>query len=261
MTPDPMGNYYANPAFPQSWNLYSYVMNNPVNLIDPSGLDCVYMNDIGQAVESIDHHTDQSECWSNGGYWANGTVTGASSVVTHANDNNLDIFSTDSSGNSGWTNAGVGYSQNPGQVSLTVVSSSLPGGRNPITDQQKLMVLKVAGLEAAHDMACIAIPGAGLVAGGAAFKLGQPVPGSKPFQTPGSSAGTSPASEALRDWFPQTVEGGIPTPVGGPGTGTPFRMASTTSVGGAAARYLPFVGAAAAGYEMYKMNQCLNQKP
>ena len=38
MSPDP-GNAGANPTNPQSWNMYSYVWDNPVNLTDPSGMD------------------------------------------------------------------------------------------------------------------------------------------------------------------------------------------------------------------------------
>ena len=41
MTPDPAGTAAANPANPQSWNRYTYVMDNPVTGIDPSGLLCV----------------------------------------------------------------------------------------------------------------------------------------------------------------------------------------------------------------------------
>ena len=37
MSPDP-SNIGANPANPQSWNMYSYGLNNPLRLTDPSGL-------------------------------------------------------------------------------------------------------------------------------------------------------------------------------------------------------------------------------
>jgi RHS repeat-associated protein len=39
LSPDPLGNFVADPTNPQSWNLYSYVWNSPLALIDPSGLD------------------------------------------------------------------------------------------------------------------------------------------------------------------------------------------------------------------------------
>jgi RHS repeat-associated protein len=42
MSPDPTGLYYANPANPQSLNLYSYVLNNPLINIDPTGTECVW---------------------------------------------------------------------------------------------------------------------------------------------------------------------------------------------------------------------------
>jgi len=39
---DPAGNFVADPGNPQSWNLYSYGLNNPLGFVDPSGLftDC-----------------------------------------------------------------------------------------------------------------------------------------------------------------------------------------------------------------------------
>lgn len=122
-------------------------------------------------------------------------------------------------------------------------------------------VITLAYFRTVHDLGCVGIPGAGLVTGGAAFKLGQPVPGSKPFTTPGSSPGTSPASETLRNALPQTVPTSLPTPVGGPGTGTPLRIAWTNKLGAIIARYLPFAGAATAGASAYKANQCLSSKP
>jgi RHS repeat-associated protein len=40
MSPDPSGLYFSEPTNPQSLNLYSYVLNNPLMYIDPYGYDC-----------------------------------------------------------------------------------------------------------------------------------------------------------------------------------------------------------------------------
>jgi RHS repeat-associated protein len=40
MSPDPSGLYYADPRNPQSLNLYTYGLNNPLSNIDPTGLTC-----------------------------------------------------------------------------------------------------------------------------------------------------------------------------------------------------------------------------
>jgi len=44
-SPDPAGLLAAKPGNPQSWNLYAYVLNNPLAYIDPNGLDCVNATD------------------------------------------------------------------------------------------------------------------------------------------------------------------------------------------------------------------------
>ena len=43
-SPDPLGLAAVNPSNPQSWNRYAYVLNNPMALVDPSGLYPVCIN-------------------------------------------------------------------------------------------------------------------------------------------------------------------------------------------------------------------------
>jgi RHS repeat-associated protein len=69
---DPSGLLAQKPESPQSWNLYAYARNSPVIFLDPNGLDCVYANDTGDDVESIDHNSNSGECGSNGGSWVPG---------------------------------------------------------------------------------------------------------------------------------------------------------------------------------------------
>jgi RHS repeat-associated protein len=40
LTPDPAGMSAVDPTNPQTWNRYAYVMNNPLNYVDPLGLMC-----------------------------------------------------------------------------------------------------------------------------------------------------------------------------------------------------------------------------
>lgn len=95
MSPDPSGLFFANPMNPQSLNLYSYAQNNPLINIDPTGLDCVYFNDAGDAAESVDHHSSSGECGKTGGDWVNGTVD-QKNVVANG-EGGFNITSSDSS--------------------------------------------------------------------------------------------------------------------------------------------------------------------
>jgi RHS repeat-associated protein len=64
----------TNPQFqgfiqqPQNWNLYAYVLNNPLTYIDPSGMECVW--DDGSYDASDDAQTGSaSGCSGQGGTW------------------------------------------------------------------------------------------------------------------------------------------------------------------------------------------------
>jgi RHS repeat-associated protein len=95
MSPDPLGPWVADASDPQSWNMYAYARNNPLTNIDPSGLDCVYFNDAGNGVESVDHNSNSDECGQNGGNWANGTVN-SNNVVADGNGG-FNVSSSDGS--------------------------------------------------------------------------------------------------------------------------------------------------------------------
>lgn len=75
MSPDPAGLVFASLANPQSLNLYAYAQNNPLIYTDPTGLDCAYLNNSGNGVESVDQQSNAGECGKNGGYWVNGGLT------------------------------------------------------------------------------------------------------------------------------------------------------------------------------------------
>jgi RHS repeat-associated protein len=57
MSPDP-GNAGAFPNFPQSWNAYSYVLNNPLDLTDPTGLSCVNLTGDAGCTEDFSMNLD-----------------------------------------------------------------------------------------------------------------------------------------------------------------------------------------------------------
>jgi RHS repeat-associated protein len=53
LTPDPAGMAAADPSNPQSWNLYAYVMNLPLNLVDPLGLVPPCTNDKNDGIPCV----------------------------------------------------------------------------------------------------------------------------------------------------------------------------------------------------------------
>lgn len=68
MSPDPSGLAYADQTNPQSLNMYSYVLNNPLSNIDPSGEECVW--DDGSFDSYDDPESgDFTACSNLGGTW------------------------------------------------------------------------------------------------------------------------------------------------------------------------------------------------
>ena|SRR5579863_240335 len=49
LSPDPVGDWAANPGDPQSWNQYAYVEGNPLAMVDPDGTCPVIIAGIGMS--------------------------------------------------------------------------------------------------------------------------------------------------------------------------------------------------------------------
>ena len=74
-----------DPANPQSWNLYSYVRNNPLTNVDPTGQDCVYAGNYS-STGTVGLQT--GDCTQSGGVYVNGTID-TSSLAYNPNTSQL----------------------------------------------------------------------------------------------------------------------------------------------------------------------------
>lgn len=73
LSPDPSVVDFADPTNPQSLNLYSYARNNPLNSVDPSGMECVW--DDGSYDASDDPDTGSADkCSGQGGTWVDPSI-------------------------------------------------------------------------------------------------------------------------------------------------------------------------------------------
>lgn len=89
MSPDP-ANTGADQTNPQSWNMYSYVLNNPLPLIDPTGLECVW--DDGSYDSPGDPVTGSGNgCSAQGGTWVDHSYFQLNGLADWSADPNQDI--------------------------------------------------------------------------------------------------------------------------------------------------------------------------
>ena len=81
LSPDPSGWKAVSQAAPQSFNRYAYVENDPLRMVDPTGLDCVYAG-----VSTSDTVIKPRDCYNvdDSGVFFDGSVT-----ITGANDTTL----------------------------------------------------------------------------------------------------------------------------------------------------------------------------
>jgi len=153
---DVLGGQLPNP---QSLNRFAYALNSPSNYWDPSGRDCIYLNDAGNDVEYEDNSssgtTDTAaavtECGANGGYWIDGAL---SQIIFDPNSNWVSMIGItgdpDNPIYSGWTPACNGTCSDAPSDDFSFLMTLSPFGHQTQQSDPSSPTAR-AGMQAIHD--------------------------------------------------------------------------------------------------------------
>jgi RHS repeat-associated protein len=234
MQTDPIG--YAS-----GMNLYAYVRDDPVNFADPFGL-----SEEDPFNWHIMYRADPPP--QPGGIWDCNPRLGP--CVWRPD---IGITAGSSSGPS------LGMSLWARSVGMPLGRELLGRGsggdtganRRPQPERPQEKPFKKLARCAAEQFGIDDLVDAGLVA------AGQPIRGTKPFVTPGSSRGTSLAGMAADEVFGNArLPRQLPTVVGGPGTGRALAISGTKSVARFAGRAVPVIGWVMLAYDVASIAAC-----
>ena len=248
-------------------NMYAYAANDPVNLVDPfgfcgtrTGSNICRKADGGGGGGLATGYSGFSGA--NAGAWlgilGSSGIPGGGHVVVSPGSSSYSAATgwTITGGSSSFVSFGGGFGSfggiAQGRRSGDRVAGLADGGPSELAAAtMRTGTLKKLGECTSEQFGLDELAAAGAVL------AGQPIPGTKPFVTPGSSKGTSAAGLAANRVFGnRKLPTRLPTIVGGPGTGRNLAVAGTKSVARFGARAVPIVGWALLVYDAGSIALC-----